>query len=294
MASLEEPLIVVSEPVVDAIASLPDATASLQDELHVVPHQHHVVPHQRQQNAPERDQHQDERHQETLMEKAFKISAVLASVILYVLPVFLAKTALLPGTQLAILYGTSTLNCISWFVYGRIEQDVVVENVNLLGLVTGLMFTVHTVGDVTWWPALGGSFVWPLLVAVAYYVFLYGLYGNFKKEKVCCCELTVMDFFGITTTVLASGVPLCFRAVRLCIFLQWLLESFLFVMQVTMISNTSKATGSPLVPLMATACNILWAAYTHMAKKKTMRAASISAAVLAGALSILSVKERML
>ncbi|XP_024525650.1 uncharacterized protein LOC9658842 [Selaginella moellendorffii] len=263
MASLEEPLIVVSEPVADAIASLPDATASLQDELHVVPHQDHVVPHQCQQNAPERDQ-------------AFKISAVLASVILYVLPVFLAKTALLPGTQLAILYGTSTLNCISWFVYGRIEQDVVVENVNLLGLVTGLMFTVHTVGDVTWWPALGGSFVWPLLVAVAYYVFLYGLYGIFKKEKVkVCCELTVMDIVGVTTTVLASGVPLCFRAV-------------------TMVSNTTKATGSPLVPGMATACNILWAAYTHMAKKKTMRAASISAAVLAGALSILSVKERML
>ncbi|XP_024534236.1 uncharacterized protein LOC9646944 isoform X3 [Selaginella moellendorffii] len=285
MASLEEPLIVVS----DAIASLPDATASLQDELHVVPHQHHVVPHQRQQDAPER-------HQETLMEKAFKISAVLASVILYVLPVFLAKTALLPGTQLAILYGTSTLNCISWFVYGRIEQDVVVENVNFLGLVTGLMFTVHTVGDVTWWPvlSLGGSFVWPLLVAVAYYAFLYGLYGNFKKEKVCCCELTVMEFSGVATTVLASGVPLCFRAVRLCILLQWLLESFLFVMQVTMISTTSKATGSPLVPLMATACNILWAAYTHMAKKKAMRAASISAALLAGALSILSVKERML
>ncbi|XP_024534243.1 uncharacterized protein LOC9646944 isoform X4 [Selaginella moellendorffii] len=273
MASLEEPLIVVS----DAIASLPDATASLQDELHVVPHQHHVVPHQRQQDAPERHQHQDERHQETLMEKAFKISAVLASVILYVLPVFLAKTALLPGTQLAILYGTSTLNCISWFVYGRIEQDVVVENVNFLGLVTGLMFTVHTVGDVTWWPvlSLGGSFVWPLLVAVAYYAFLYGLYGNFKKEKVCCCELTVMEFSGVATTVLASGVPLCFRAV-------------------TMISTTSKATGSPLVPLMATACNILWAAYTHMAKKKAMRAASISAALLAGALSILSVKERML
>ncbi|XP_024534250.1 uncharacterized protein LOC9629122 isoform X1 [Selaginella moellendorffii] len=273
MASLEEPLIVVS----DAIASLPDATASLQDELHVVPHQHHVVPHQRQQDAPERHQHQDERHQETLMEKAFKISAVLASVILYVMPVFLAKTALLPGTQLAILYGTSTLNCISWFVYGRIEQDVVVENVNLFGLVTGLMFTVHTVGDVTWWPvlSLGGSFVWPLLVAVAYYAFLYGLYGNFKKEKVCCCELTVMEFSGVATTVLASAVPLCFRAV-------------------TMISTTSKATGSPLVPLMATACNILWAAYTHMAKKKAMRAASISAALLAGALSILSVKERML